>query len=60
VLVYVDDLIIIRNNQIKIELIKKNLKQKIESKDLGKLKYFFNRNRTFKEGIISISKEICS
>jgi Reverse transcriptase (RNA-dependent DNA polymerase) len=39
VLVYVDDLII-RNNEIEIELIKRNLKQKFEIKDLGKLKYF--------------------
>jgi Reverse transcriptase (RNA-dependent DNA polymerase) len=40
VLVYVDDLIIIGNNEIEIELIKRNLKQKFEIKDLGKLKYF--------------------
>jgi Reverse transcriptase (RNA-dependent DNA polymerase) len=40
VLVYVDDLIITRNNEMEIELIKRNLKQKFEIKDLGKLKYF--------------------
>jgi Reverse transcriptase (RNA-dependent DNA polymerase) len=39
-LVYVDDLIITRNNEMEIELIKKNLKQKFEIKELGKLKYF--------------------
>jgi Reverse transcriptase (RNA-dependent DNA polymerase) len=41
VLVYVDDIIIIGNNKIKIECVKKDLKQKSEIKDFGKLKYFF-------------------
>jgi Reverse transcriptase (RNA-dependent DNA polymerase) len=40
VLVYVDDLIITGNNEMEIELIKRNHKQKFEIKDLGKLKYF--------------------
>jgi predicted transcriptional regulator len=41
VLVYVDDLTITKYNQMEIELIKKNLKQKSVIKDLEKLKYFF-------------------
>jgi DNA-binding transcriptional regulator YiaG len=40
-LVYVDDLTITKNNQMEIELIKKNLKQKFVIKDLEKLKYLF-------------------
>jgi Reverse transcriptase (RNA-dependent DNA polymerase) len=41
VLVYVDDLIITGDNQIEINCIKRDLKQKFDIKDLGKLKYFF-------------------
>jgi Reverse transcriptase (RNA-dependent DNA polymerase) len=40
VLVYVDDLIITVDNQIEINCIKGDLKQKFVIKDLGKLKYF--------------------
>src|SRR5664279_1876932 len=40
VLVYVDDIIITGDNQNEIEGVKRNLKQKFEIKDLGKLKYF--------------------
>jgi Reverse transcriptase (RNA-dependent DNA polymerase) len=40
VLVYVDDLIITGDNQMKINCVKKDLKQKFDIKDLGKLKYF--------------------
>jgi Reverse transcriptase (RNA-dependent DNA polymerase) len=40
VLVYVDDLIITGDDQFKIDCVKKNLKQKFEIKDLGRLKYF--------------------
>jgi Reverse transcriptase (RNA-dependent DNA polymerase) len=39
-LVYVDDLIITDDNQIEINCIKRDLKQKFDIKDLGKLKYF--------------------
>jgi Reverse transcriptase (RNA-dependent DNA polymerase) len=41
VLVYVDDLIITGDNQIEINCIKRDLKQKFDIKNLGKLKYFF-------------------
>jgi Reverse transcriptase (RNA-dependent DNA polymerase) len=41
VLVYVDDLIIIGDNQVEINYVKNELKQKFDIKDLGKLKYFF-------------------
>ena len=40
VLVYVDDLIITVSDQVEIENIKNNLKQKFDIKDLGNLKYF--------------------
>jgi Reverse transcriptase (RNA-dependent DNA polymerase) len=40
VLVYVDDLIITGDNQVEIDDIKQDLKQKFDIKDLGKLKYF--------------------
>jgi hypothetical protein len=39
-LVYIDDLIITKNNQMEVELIKRNLKQKFKIKDLRRLKYF--------------------
>jgi Reverse transcriptase (RNA-dependent DNA polymerase) len=41
VLVYVDDLIITGNNQLEIDCVKRDLKNKFDIKDLGKLKYFF-------------------
>jgi Reverse transcriptase (RNA-dependent DNA polymerase) len=40
VLVYVDDLIITGDNQVEINCVKDDLKQKFDIKDLGKLKYF--------------------
>jgi Reverse transcriptase (RNA-dependent DNA polymerase) len=40
VLVYVYDLIITGDNQVEIDGIKQDLKQKFDIKDLGKLKYF--------------------
>jgi Reverse transcriptase (RNA-dependent DNA polymerase) len=40
VLVYVDDLIITGDNQEEIDGVKRDLKEKINIKDLGKLKYF--------------------
>jgi Reverse transcriptase (RNA-dependent DNA polymerase) len=40
VLVYVDDLIIIGNKQLKIDCVKRDLKNKFDIRDLGKLKYF--------------------
>jgi Reverse transcriptase (RNA-dependent DNA polymerase) len=39
-LVYVDDLIITGNNQLEINCVKRDLKNKFDIKDLGKLKYF--------------------
>jgi Reverse transcriptase (RNA-dependent DNA polymerase) len=39
VLVYVDDIIIIGNNLVEINYVKKDLKQKFKIKDLNKLKY---------------------
>jgi len=41
VVIYVDDLIITRDNDVDIFDLKKLLKQKFEMKDLGKLCYFF-------------------
>jgi hypothetical protein len=41
IVIYVDDLIIIRDIDVNISNLKKLLKQKIEMKDLGKLRYFF-------------------
>jgi Reverse transcriptase (RNA-dependent DNA polymerase) len=40
VLVYVDDLIITGNNQLEIDCVKRDLKNKFDIKDLDKLKYF--------------------
>jgi hypothetical protein len=42
IVIYVDDLIIIGDNDAYIFDLKKLLKQKIEMKDLGKLCYFLN------------------
>jgi hypothetical protein len=42
IVIYVDDLIIIRNNATNISDLKKILKQKFEMKDLGKLHYFLS------------------
>jgi len=41
IIIYVDDLIIIGDNDVNISYLKKLLKQKFEMKDLGKLRYFF-------------------
>jgi hypothetical protein len=41
IVIYVDDLIIIGNNDANISDLKKLLKQKFEMKDLGELRYFF-------------------
>ncbi len=41
VVIYVDDWIIIGNNDVDIFDLKKLLKQKFEMKDLGELRYFF-------------------
>jgi Reverse transcriptase (RNA-dependent DNA polymerase) len=40
ILIYVDDIIIIENNQEEIKMVKSKLKEKIDIKDLGLLKYF--------------------
>jgi hypothetical protein len=40
IVIYVDDLIITRNNDVDIFDLKKLLKQKFEMKDLGELRYF--------------------
>jgi hypothetical protein len=40
IIIYVDDLIIIRDNDVNIFDLKKLLKQKFEMKDLGELHYF--------------------
>jgi Reverse transcriptase (RNA-dependent DNA polymerase) len=40
VLVYVDDLIITSNNQLEIDCVKRDLKNKFDIKDLGKLNFF--------------------
>jgi len=42
IVIYVDDLIIIRNCDVDIFDLKKLLKQKFEMKDLGELHYFFD------------------
>jgi len=42
IVIYVDDLIVIRNSDIDISHFKKLLKQKFEIKDLSKLHYFFS------------------
>jgi hypothetical protein len=41
IVIYVDDLIITRDNDADIFDLKKLLKQKFEMKDLGELRYFF-------------------
>jgi hypothetical protein len=40
IVIYVDDLIITRDNDVNIFDLKKLLKQKFEMKDLGELRYF--------------------
>jgi hypothetical protein len=40
IVIYVDDLIITRDNDAKVSDLKKFLKQKFEMKDLGELCYF--------------------
>jgi hypothetical protein len=42
IVIYVDDLIVTRDNDENIFDLKKLLKQKFEMKDLGELHYFFN------------------
>ncbi len=42
IVIYVDDLIITRDNDVDIFNLKKLLKQKFEIKDLGELRYFLN------------------
>jgi hypothetical protein len=42
IVIYIDDLIITRDNDVDIFDLKKLLKQKFEMKDLGKLRYFLN------------------
>jgi len=42
IVIYVDDLIVTRDNDEDIFDLKKLLKQKFEMKDLGELHYFFN------------------
>jgi hypothetical protein len=42
IVIYVDDLIIIKANDANILCLKKFLKQKFEMKDLGKLRYFLD------------------
>jgi hypothetical protein len=42
IVIYVDDLIIVRNSDADISDLKKLLKQKFEMKDLGELRYFFD------------------
>jgi hypothetical protein len=44
IVIYVDGLIIKRNNDVNIFDLKKLLKQKFEMKDLGELHYFFDIN----------------
>jgi hypothetical protein len=41
IVIYVDDLIITRDNDADTSDLKKFLKQKFEMMDLGKLRYFF-------------------
>jgi hypothetical protein len=42
IVIYVDDMIITRDNDVDIFNLKKLLKQKLEMKDLGELRYFFD------------------
>jgi Reverse transcriptase (RNA-dependent DNA polymerase) len=56
VLVYVDDIIVTGNNQIEIDCVKKDLKQKFEIKDLGKLKYFLGIEITHSQKRLFISQ----
>jgi Reverse transcriptase (RNA-dependent DNA polymerase) len=56
VLVYVDDIIVTGNNQIEIDCVKKDLKQKFEIKDLGKLKYFLGIEITHSQKVFFLSQ----
>jgi Reverse transcriptase (RNA-dependent DNA polymerase) len=61
VLVYVDDIIITRNSQSKIDYIKNCLKQKFDNKDLGKLKYFLGIEIAHSsKGLFISQKKICT
>jgi hypothetical protein len=42
IVIYVDDLIIIRDSDVNIFDLKKFLKQQFEMKDLGELRYFLS------------------
>jgi Reverse transcriptase (RNA-dependent DNA polymerase) len=56
ILVYIDVLIIIRSNQIEIELIKKDHKKNFKIKDLKKLKYFLQIEITHSQKDIFLSQ----
>lgn len=40
IIVYVDDIVVIGNDEVKVAQLKSILKRKFEIKDLGSLKYF--------------------
>ncbi|GJR61685.1 ribonuclease H-like domain-containing protein [Tanacetum coccineum] len=59
-LVYVDDIVITRNNLFEIEKFKLFLKSKFQIKDLGKLKYFFGIEvLDNKDGIYLSQRKYC-
>jgi Reverse transcriptase (RNA-dependent DNA polymerase) len=62
VLVYVDDIIVIGNNEKEIKTIKNYLKNKFDIKDLGRLKYFLGIEIAHSKGkgLFLSQKKICS
>jgi Reverse transcriptase (RNA-dependent DNA polymerase) len=57
ILVYVDDLIIIKNNEQGINQIKQQLRNNFNIKDLGYLKYFFGIEIAFSKKVYLFLKQ---
>lgn len=54
-IVYVDDIVIIRDDKEKIEHMKRFLVREFEVKDLGKLKYFYGMDVSQTRNVIYVS-----
>jgi hypothetical protein len=57
-LVYIDDIIINKNNLDEIREVKTKLREVFDIKDLRLLKYFTDRNHTFTKRTLYVAKEV--